>query len=150
MRRIARSQCRDTLRFALSQLNAVRFGGLLAAFVNGLYAIFVLWCYRDDPAAVTPCSNAFGMDLSGSASPLGSGSSAGETLQLVQDYAVFGGLVAVNVLAIVSGAAGSILVVTACPTLNRYACTFQGSYGTMSRRPNGSLQTRENSKISVT
>lgn len=80
-------------------LNSVRLGGLLCAAVNGLYAVYVLWAYRDDPAGAAPCS------LTQSEMPADSGlPSDGTRTQLVSDYGTFFGLLAANAAAIACGA----------------------------------------------
>ena len=86
------------------QLNAVRFGGMLLAAVNGLYAAFVLWMYHDDPAGALPCETAGAAALADSSSGSGSATAEGPQLQLVQGYGTFFGLLVVNALAIVCGA----------------------------------------------
>ena len=95
--------CMGTTYSNVHSLNALRLGGLLAAAVNGIYAAFVLWYYRDDPAGKSPCSAA--LDVFGSSS--GNLSLADITPvrdRLVQDYAAFGGLVVANALALGIGA----------------------------------------------
>ena len=73
---------------SVHSLNSIRLGGLLCAAVNGMYALFVLYYYRDDPAGAPPCST------------VGGGSGSGPALQLVSDYSTFVALLAVNALAI--------------------------------------------------
>jgi hypothetical protein len=82
-------------------LNAVRMAGVLAATFNGMYATFVLWHFRDDPAARPPCTmTAPNNGIDGSSSSLQSTTS----LELVNDYSTFFGLIGVNVGAIAYGA----------------------------------------------
>lgn len=40
----------------MSQINVLRFGGLITASVNGGFAVMILWIYKDDPAGGRPCS----------------------------------------------------------------------------------------------
>lgn len=74
-------------------LNAFRVAGLLCGCVNGLFALYVLWRYQDDPAGSPPCSTA------------GGGSSSGPTVRLVSDYSTFYLWVATNVLTLAAGGA---------------------------------------------
>jgi hypothetical protein len=91
----------------IHSLNAVRMGGVVAATLNGMYAIFALWHFRDDPAARPPCAmTAPNNGIDGSSSSLQSTA----TLQLVNDYSTFFGLIGVNVGAIAYGALRSLLV----------------------------------------
>jgi hypothetical protein len=76
---------------SVHSLNAVRVAGLLCGCVNGLFAVYVLWRYHDDPAGAPPCSS------------VGGGSSSGSTVRLVSDYSSFYLLVATNVLALAVG-----------------------------------------------
>ena len=78
---------------SVHSLNAVRVAGLLCGCVNGLFAVYVLWRYQDDPAGAPPCST------------IGGGSSSGPTVRLVSDYSSFYFLVAVNALALAVGVA---------------------------------------------
>ena len=73
-------------------LNAIRFTGLLCGWVNGLFAVYVLWHYRDDPAGGTPCSSVGG-----------GGSGSGPATRLVNEYGTFYGLVVANALALIAG-----------------------------------------------
>ena len=77
---------------SVHSLNAVRVAGLLCGCVNGLFAVYVLWRYQDDPAGAPPCSTI-------------GGSSSGPTVRLVSDYSSFYFLVAVNALALAVGVA---------------------------------------------
>ena len=77
-------------------LNSVRLGGLLCAAVNGLYAVYVVWAYRDDPAGAAPCSL-----TQNSADAL----SDGTQTRLVSGYGTFFGLLAVNAMTICGGVA---------------------------------------------
>ena len=43
-------------RRGVAQLNAVRLGGLACACGNGLYALYVLHRFKDDPAGAPPCA----------------------------------------------------------------------------------------------
>ena len=79
-----------TVYSSVHSLNAIRFGGLLCAAVNGLYAAFVLWYYIDDP----PCSTGGR-----------GGSGSGTTVRPVVDYALFFGLLGANAIAIAVGVA---------------------------------------------
>ena len=83
-----------TIYSNVHSLNAVRLGGLLTAAVNGMYAAFVLWYFRNDPAGASPCSRTPGI-----AAAVGSGSGS-ESLdmaaRLVSDYSTFFGLLAAN------------------------------------------------------
>ena len=83
-------------------LNAIRFGGLMAAAINSLYAVFIVWSFRDDPAGKAPCSTDLTAAIFGDS---GSGSdSAFETTQAVSSFGHFFGLLAANLVAIGSGA----------------------------------------------
>ena len=87
------------------QMNAIRQGGLVCAAVNGLYALYVLHHYADDPAAGPTCATSYAaLSQGGSASGnSASGSSTGST-QLVSDYTTFFCLLAVNGLCLIYGA----------------------------------------------
>jgi hypothetical protein len=65
----------------------------MLACVNGLFAVYTLWHYRDDPAGAAPCSTL--QDSGGS----------GPELQLANDYSSFYGLVVVNLLTMGLGVA---------------------------------------------
>eukprot|EP01046_Picozoa_sp_COSAG06_P045733 COSAG06_NODE_6367_length_2964_cov_7.097382_2_plen_338_part_00 len=77
-----------TVFSSVHSLNAVRVGGLMLACVNGLFAVYTVWYYQDDPAGAAPCST---LEDSG-------GSGSGLELRLVNDYSNFYGLVVVNML----------------------------------------------------
>eukprot|EP01043_Picozoa_sp_COSAG02_P011098 COSAG02_NODE_403_length_23058_cov_12.124134_15_plen_849_part_00 len=86
-----------TVYSSVHSLNAIRVGGLLLGCVNGLFAVFVLYHYHDDPAGAAPCST---LEADGgSAVP-----SYATELRLVNDYGTFFALIAVNVLAVGCGA----------------------------------------------
>jgi hypothetical protein len=61
--------------------------------VNGAYAVFILWHYRNDPAASTLCSSTPPTVTAGSAS----------SLRLVNDYSSFAGLLVANAITVVLG-----------------------------------------------
>eukprot|EP01043_Picozoa_sp_COSAG02_P048149 COSAG02_NODE_4698_length_5082_cov_4.415412_2_plen_1410_part_00 len=75
-------------------LNAIRVAGLLCACANGMFAIFTLWIYRDDPAGASSCSRG---EALGSVS---SGSRQAAKVQLVSDYNTFYALVVANLAAV--------------------------------------------------
>lgn len=74
-------------------MNALRLGGLLMAAVNGAFAAFILWYYRNDPLGTVPCTDF-------DATPASSGSGPLEQKRLVNSYAIFFGLLVVNGAAI--------------------------------------------------
>ena len=80
-------------RRGVAQLNAVRLGGLACACGNGLYALYVLHRFKDDPAGAPPCA---GVDLDGS-------TSEAHDSQLVADYTTFFGLLILNIAAMFGG-----------------------------------------------
>ena len=94
------------------------------AFLIGLYAAFVVWYYRDDPAGIAPCQRRTGggssdPTLAESASGSGSGTDHGPVdpgaeLQLVQSYGVFCGLLGAISVAVGLGAAANALPVHSC------------------------------------
>ena len=94
------------------------------AFVIGLYAAFVVWYYRDDPAGIAPCQRHTGgvvgnLALTESASGSGSGTDHGPVdpgveLQLVQSYGVFCGLLGAIAVAVGLGATANALLVSSC------------------------------------
>lgn len=83
---------------SVHSLNSVRLAGLLCAAINGLYAVYVLWAYRDDPAGAAPCSIMQNGTLSGVSTP-----NNGTQTQLVSDYGTFFGLLVANATAIGCG-----------------------------------------------
>ena len=94
------------------------------AFLIGLYAAFVVWYYRDDPAGIAPCQRRTGggssdPTLAESASGSGSGTDHGPVdpgveLQLVQSYGVFCGLLGAISVAVGLGATANALLVSSC------------------------------------
>eukprot|EP01046_Picozoa_sp_COSAG06_P036627 COSAG06_NODE_4057_length_4617_cov_7.820496_1_plen_523_part_10 len=86
--------CSGTVYSSVHSLNAVRVAGLMLACVNGLFAVYTLWHYRDDPAGAAPCSTT--LETSGGSGP---------ELRLVNDYSSFYGLVVVNLLTVGLGVA---------------------------------------------
>jgi hypothetical protein len=89
-----------TVYSSVHSLNAVRVAGLMLACVNGLFAVYILWHYRDDPAGAAPCSTLEQSSDSGS----------GPELRLMNDYNTFYGLVVVNLLTMGLGIGWYLLV----------------------------------------
>jgi hypothetical protein len=110
-----------------SQINSIRLGGFGVAFLIGLYAAFVVWYYRDDPAGIAPCQRRTGggssdPTLADSASGNGSRTDHGPVdpgveLQLVQSYGVFCGLLGAIAVPVGLGAAANALPVRSCCSL---------------------------------
>ena len=92
-------------------INGIRIGGLAMAALNGLYAIFVLGRFRDDPAAAPVCS----MTAIDTAAVASSSSSAHSPtpMRLGHDYSTFFGLLGLNAGAITYGALCSFLAPSA-------------------------------------
>ena len=80
-------------------MNAIRLGGLLCAGADGLYALYVLVHYADDPAGQPPCRR---FNSTNAQFGVGSGSD-GTSLRLVNDYTTFFCLLLVNALGIACG-----------------------------------------------
>ena len=85
------------------KMNAIRQGGLVCAAMNGLYALYILQHFSDDPAVESTCATSYdAFKLGENDSSAGSRSSSGST-RLVADYSTFFGLLAVNFLGVAYG-----------------------------------------------
>ena len=89
-------------------MNAVRISGLSMALVNGLYSIYIIRQFRDDPRGAVPCEVGEASLFADLEAASGSTMSDDSEVQLVQTYTTFYILVVINFAAFLTGATHSM------------------------------------------